>query len=345
MPLAVGGAAALVAAGALSAGASTALPSRTAAQLLADLGQVTVPGYTGTVVQKATLLQESQRNAGGPLSLSTLMAGTNTIKVWYGGRDRERIAVLDATGENDMYRDGQELWQWDSSTHEARFQSMTRTAAVDTVDATPIPVDPTTITPDELAEHVLAAIGPSTSVEVASPSTVAGRDVYRLVVTPPESSSRVGSIVIALDGQTRMPLAAQVYARGITRAPAIDLAFTHIVYETPDDQTFTFVPPPGASISTYDTVDPNLASNPDPVLGLVSTKTVGSGWTRVAVITPPNAAADQITAPFDPALLTTVSGPWGTGKLLQTALLTVLFDDDGRIVIGAVDPGNLYRAL
>jgi hypothetical protein len=39
-----------------------------------------------------------------------------------------------------------------------------------------------------------------------------------------------------------------------------------------------------------------------------------------------------------------VSGPWGSGRLLRTRLLSVLITTRGRILIGAVTPEVLYRA-
>ena len=39
-----------------------------------------------------------------------------------------------------------------------------------------------------------------------------------------------------------------------------------------------------------------------------------------------------------------VSGPWGSGHLLRTSLLSVLITSQGRILIGAVTPEVLYQA-
>ena len=347
VPLVVGGTVALLVAGSLTAGAADSPPRRTATQLLADLDRVDVAGYSGTVVQKSTLLDPSSLSLSG-LSLARLMSGSNTIKVWYGGEDRQRIAVLDATGESDVFRDGQQVWQWDSA---SRVATQSLASAPGTSSTTvPIPVDGTTVTPDDLARQAVAAIGPDTGVEVAQPSTVAGREVYQLVLTPPATSTtRIGRVVLFLDGETRMPLAAQVFARGITREPTIDLSFQHIAFEVPDDSAFRFVPPPGATIQAYNSADASLASSPDPLLGLRRTTTTGSGWTRVAVISSPDLSGpggNLAAAQFGPDL-TEVSGAWGAGRLLVTSngLLSMLFVDDGRIVVGAVPPDDLYAAL
>jgi hypothetical protein len=39
-----------------------------------------------------------------------------------------------------------------------------------------------------------------------------------------------------------------------------------------------------------------------------------------------------------------VSGSWGSGRLLQSKLFTVLVTDDGRVLAGAVAPDRLYAA-
>ncbi|MHA3702283.1 LolA family protein [Jatrophihabitans sp. YIM 134969] len=345
VPLVVVGTVALVLAGAFTAGANSTPPPRTAASLLADLGRVDVAGYSGTVVQRSTLIDQAPSSASG-LSLARLMSGSNTIKVWYGGVDRQRIAVLDAQGESDLFRDGNQVWQYDSQERVA-IQSIANPRRV--TDSARIPVDGTTVTPDDLARQAVAAVDPSTSVTVSTPGTVAGRPAYQLVITPPSTSAtRIGRIVLWLDGDTRMPLAAQVYARGADD-PSIDLAFTSIAFEVPDDEAFRFTPPAGVEAQTFDSVDADFAASPDPLLGLRSTVTVGRSWTRIAVITTPNLtpeAEDATTAQFG-TRLQAVSGAWGSGQLLQTngGLLSMLFLSDGRIVVGAVAPSALYAAL
>ena len=56
-------------------------------------------------------------------------------------------------------------------------------------------------------------------------------------------------------------------------------------------------------------------------------------------MTPPTAQFGDVLEP--------VSGSWGSGRLLRTThgLLSMLFLDDGRIVVGSVAPAALYAAL
>ena len=40
-----------------------------------------------------------------------------------------------------------------------------------------------------------------------------------------------------------------------------------------------------------------------------------------------------------------MSGAWGSGRLLSTALVNVVITDDGRVAAGSVVPERLYAAL
>jgi hypothetical protein len=41
---------------------------------------------------------------------------------------------------------------------------------------------------------------------------------------------------------------------------------------------------------------------------------------------------------------TPVQGAWGSGKLVQTSLASMLITSNGHVLIGAVDPSVLYSA-
>ena len=100
-----------------SSGAAPSLPPRSAAQLLADVSQASVPGLSGTVVQTARLglpSLPSLGGRGGSASLSGLAAGSHTIRVWLAGVDRARVAVTGTLAESDVIRNGQDLWVYQS---------------------------------------------------------------------------------------------------------------------------------------------------------------------------------------------------------------------------------------
>jgi hypothetical protein len=45
------------------------------------------------------------------------------------------------------------------------------------------------------------------------------------------------------------------------------------------------------------------------------------------------------------SLLPKASGAWGSGRVLQGTLFTVVVTDDGRVAVGAVAPDRVYAAL
>ncbi|HEX2903488.1 MAG TPA: hypothetical protein VHO01_08530 [Jatrophihabitans sp.] len=338
LPVAAAGVLALVASDVLSAHADQNLPSHSATELLAAASTPQLTGFSGTVVEKAALgLPELGLLAGGSGSETgalSLLTGSHTIRVWYGGEDKQRVAMLDALGESDVFRNGSTVWAWDSRNRVATRLSLPAT----------LPAPPALASPDQFAKQLLARISPSTSVSTDKNVQVAGRSAYELVLTPKDSRSRVGQIRIAIDGKTMVPLALQVYARDSSR-PAFDIAFTRFDTGMPTEDNFTWQPPAGVTIRQAPSA--NRSSLPFG-LGQVSSSMVGQDWTTVLKLTglPTPAQLAQRSPQLGIAygMLPAVRGAWGSGRLLQSSLLTVLYTDDGRAFVGAVDPSVLYAA-
>ena len=79
---------------ALSADAAPALPPKSAAQLLVDLQGADVTGLSGTVVQNAALGLPALPRVAGATDLTSLVSGSNTLRVWYAGPEKVRLALL-----------------------------------------------------------------------------------------------------------------------------------------------------------------------------------------------------------------------------------------------------------
>ncbi|HET6208978.1 MAG TPA: hypothetical protein VFD94_01270 [Jatrophihabitans sp.] len=355
VPAGAAGVVALLASGALNASANPDLPSRSAAQLLAAVGDAKVAGFSGTVVEKASLGLPELPDVGGVNSSATglvgLLSGSHTARVWYAGENKQRIALLDQLGEQDAFRNGRELWQWNSDT---------RTASHTTLPADAQAADPRqlpAITPSQAAQRALALIDPSTSVRTDRDAVVAGRAAYVLVLTPKDTRSRVGSVHISVDGKTLVPLGVQVYPRGSQHA-AIDISFTRFSDAIPSDDNFNWTPPPGATVKQVPSIElpgpAGRASTPKAHPGNAGRQlsTVGTGWTTVftaagmpgvAELGATDGPAGKSGAPIL-GKLPAVKGSWGSGRLFQSALISALFTDDGRVFVGAVDPDLLYQA-
>ena len=351
-----------------AAQAAPALPPRTPAQLLTGLaGPGKVPPLTGTVVETASLGIPQLPGSENPNEITSLLAGSHTLRVWYDGPKRVRLAVPVRMGESDFIRNGTTAWLWESNS-----VSVTKFLIPKHRSGEPEPVVPRApLTPQQAATQVLAAVGPSTRVTTEANVTVAGRAAYQLVLAPKTSSSLIGKITLALDAEhLNVPLRVQVFAKKAA-TPAFQVGYTSISFVTPAASNFDFTPPAGAKVRT---VSPHRTSGYEPAQeqqGRYSgVRIIGEDWTSVAVL--PESALSEVAGRGNAAgvagqaarsasggggqvsgsaVLGTllakahpVHGAWGSGRLLRTSLVSVLITSNGHVLIGAVTPSVLYAA-
>ena len=338
------------AAGTIVASADPALPERSAAQLLVDLQNAKVDGLSGTIVQTADLglpsLSGITGEAGGA-DLTSLVAGSNTARVWYAGEDKARVALVGVLGETDVIRNGSDVWIWRSRENAATHVVLPEDAA-DKPKAAPTGLPST---PQEAADAALAAIDPTTAVSTTGAASVAGRDAYELVLAPRDTASLIGQVRLAVDAEEHIPLRVDVYAKG-ANDPALRVAFQQISFAVPDGEQFSFNPPPGAKVTTERPgadakadgrdLGHELGPNDRPKAAEPGTRVVGEGWTSVLVMNGPEAKEQQELSGLLGSL-PKVNGAWGSGRLLSGALFSALLTDDGRVLVGAVAPERLYE--
>ena len=128
------------------------------------------------------------------------------------------------------------------------------------------------------AGQALAALSPTTLVQVRPGAQVADRDAYELVLTPRTDATRVGSVRISVDAATKLPLAVRVYARG-SSTPSVDVAYTSVRFTAPATTYFTFSPPAGATVRTL-----SLSGAMARLAGRTTHRVIGSGWTRIVEV-------------------------------------------------------------
>jgi outer membrane lipoprotein-sorting protein len=371
--LVIGGGAA---AGTIVANADPSLPERSAAQLLVDVQNARPEGLSGTVVQRVDLGLPAELGLGGGASGATdivkLLAGNTTVRVWYAGQEQARVALLSTLGETDVIRNGSDVWVWRSKENTATHVKLPAGKEKQTPSALPGGV---ASTPQEAAAAALAAIDPTTAVTTSGAAKVAGRPAYELVLAPRDTASLVGQVRLAIDAKEHIPLRVEVFAKGAD-TPAVRVAFEQISFGKPDAEQFTFNPPPGAKVTneggtatqradrTPSKTDGTKPEGTKPhrtrpaELDASGPTVVGTGWTSVLVAKLPAGAVDKAGAATKDeaqaaglpdvgamlAKLPKVSGTWGSGKLLTSALFTALLTDDGRLLVGAVSPEKLYEA-
>jgi outer membrane lipoprotein-sorting protein len=323
-----------------AADAAPNLPTLTAQQVLERIAASDASVYSGTIEQTSALGLPDVSALGSSsgddaASALELLTGSHEARVFVGGDDKQRVQVLDDLAERDVVRNGDSVWLYDSSE---------KTAAHLTASGFEAPATTSTVTPAEAATKLLAAVDPTTTVEVVDTARVAGRPVYRLELTPRDSDTLVGTVALSVDSETGLPLGASITAKGETD-PAFSVEFSKISFTAPDASLFEFTPPSDATVtektvSADDITDGGLSKGGPDAAAIPPTEeptVVGEGWDAVVVI--PD-AGEALADPMVQQLTTAVDG----GRVLSTSLLTVLLTDDGRVLVGAVGTAQLQAA-
>jgi outer membrane lipoprotein-sorting protein len=309
------------------AGASPVLPPVSPEDLVASVLQADPDAFNGTV--------ELDNALGLPAVPGVPAAGTSSARVWSDGDDGGRVQIPSSDGERTLVSDGTTFWAWDSAeqtvvTGEKGAESAPDRAAV----------DPTTA-----AAEAIHTLQTSSEVSVDGTSEVAGRAAYELVLTPaPSERTLLREVRIAVDAEQRVPLRLTVLAQG-SADPAFEVGFTELTFGAQDPALFTFTPPPGATVEEAP-ARPEGAERPE--FTGAQPQVVGEGWDTVVVAAMPEGAggeqADEARAQIG-SFGTPVSGAWGSGTLISTAVGSAILTDDGRVAAGAVPEQVLTEAL
>lgn len=341
----------------LAAGAAD-LPSKTPDEVLRLVAASDVKAFSGTVEQSSELGlpsipstgpgsgsgsgdgSASGSASGDAASILELLTGDHTAKVYVDGPAKQRLQVLDQLAERDVIRNGSDVWLYTSTGKKVTHVTLPDRSTVKSPDNKRPDPDATTgaaTTPSQLAQRFLAAVDPSTSVTLGDPVKVAGRDAYDLVLTPKTDATLVGSVSIAVDGTTGIPLRVQVDARGQS-TPAFEAGFSEFSTATPSASVFAFTPPSGATVTEQALPAPGEKKAE---AGTHAKPTVtGTGWDAVVSAPAGSVPSDLTSSPLFAQLTTPVDG----GRAFSTSLVSVLVTDDGRVFAGAVPVSALQAA-
>src|SRR5579875_1530274 len=233
------------------------LPPRTAAQLLASLHGSKLPQFTGTVVTTTDLglpdISSAVENVvpgagdgGGVTQAVSLLTGSHTAQLAYGGPYRQRLALfVSDLSEIDVVHNGRNVWTYSSQDNSVSHSTLPADSDSASSLSGRLPVAAAE-DPRATAQRLLARIDPATRVTVQRTAEVAGRSAYQLVLQPRSADSLIRSVSIAVDSATSMPLRVQVWARGLSNDPAFQVAFTTLHLGAPSASTFNFTKPHGA---------------------------------------------------------------------------------------------------
>lgn len=330
----------------LSAGAAPTLPARTPQQVLDLIAtSSSVKALSGTVSQSSDLgLPALPTTGAGSDSQAAdalnLLTGSHTFRVFASGRSDRRVQVLDSSAERDVVQHGTSIWSYDSAKNEADHI---------TIDTSKLPAerrhsDATgAVTPDQAAKQLLAELAPTSTVTTDTNARVAGRDSYVLKIVPKTTATTVGSVEVAVDAATGLPLRVQVVPRGTT-SPAVSIGYTAISYATPAASTFLFTAPKGATVHTSTAPKHSIVyrGSYTPLKGTTATAVpkptvTGTGWASVITVPKGTVPASVTASPLYSQATTAVSG----GRALTTSLVNVLITTDGRVLAGAVPLSTL----
>jgi outer membrane lipoprotein-sorting protein len=306
------------------ADAEPSLPAVSAEDLVTSVLTSKIPALNGTVMVRNALGLPDLPGVAAPLTQPE-----TTLRVWSDGQGHDRLALPSRVGEQVFIEDGTTLWRYDSSSRTATALEHGAAPAHQVAD------------PAQAARDLVAGLRESSKVAVDGTSTVTGRPVYQLVLTPaPTDHTVLREVRVAVDSATRVPLQRTVLTNS-SPDPALQIGFSDLTLGAQDPSLFHFAPPAGVRVERPDPSKLQGQHEGDMI------HTQGDGWDTVVLGQLP---PEQPGARTDPlALIQRIgrptSGPWGQGWVVQTAMGMVLVSADGRVAAGAVPQQVLSEAL
>lgn len=300
-----------------------------------------------------------------------LISGTHKIRV-YASELGARIQVLDPMSQRDLIVNENEMWTYDAKNAvatTAKFEDK-----ISAADKTKLEADAKASfeeyaaklqldisNPEAVADYLMDMIGETTAVSVGKEHRIAGRSAYQLIAKPKAQNSLIEAVYVSVDSETGMALDVKVYSIE-QDAPAFQVGFESISFETPDAALFTFTPPAGTTVETlempaeleaelealkkeYDSkysakeftesdfaakkaeLEAKYADQPKPEM-------IGEGWESVVYLPamPKEVPMEMLENELFADLLTQVPG----GKVFSTPVANVLITDAGKVYAGAV---------
>ncbi len=220
----------------------------TAAQLLANVAQYAGDNasVSGAVSWKNDVLGLSALsfNGEGMGGLTSLLA-SGSGRLWVQGGEF-RFEIQGAAGDTNIVGSQTSVWVYSSSGNTATEYTLpagtSGTSASTTSTSAAAKVDPVTA-----INTFIQNLAPTAVVAVSGQETVAGRAAYVLSLVPKAPNTVFGSVQVAIDSTTYLPLRLEIFAKGDAQA-VLSAGFESVSYSTIADSTFAFTPPAGAKV-------------------------------------------------------------------------------------------------
>jgi hypothetical protein len=194
---------------------------------------------SGTVTTHLDLgLPQLPASFGPSTGALSILLPDQTFKVWR-SPDGTRVAQILPFAERDLIATRTDVWAWDSDAFTAWHALVSPSAAP--------PAPPSAGDLETIVGRVLAGAAPYATLSLAEPERVAGRDAYVLALEPTDPDTLVGSVRVAIDAETSLPVRLQVIPKGSVDA-SIEAGFTSVDFGPIDPTNFAFTPPEGATL-------------------------------------------------------------------------------------------------
>ncbi len=276
-----------------------------------------------------------------------LITGEHRVRIFV-GETGIRAQILDRMSQRDLIVNSKEVWTYDSREQVATVASIDqqkveqgRLSAMQQMEKYAAELGLDLTNPQAVAEYVMSQVGDSSEVSVGTDHFKAGRTAYQLIVKPNSEVSLINSVVLSIDSETAVPLAAAIYSVEQT-APAIEVGFESISFGDQDESLFSFTAPAGATITNLDEIEkPEVSEAEKPNYEGEKPTMVGEEWDSVLVM--PAGDMDMLAELQDNQLLSSLLKPVAGGVAFETPIMKVFIADDGRIFAGAVSLSHLQK--
>lgn len=294
---------------------TTTLQTLSVAQLLAKVSDASksTTAVSGDITWSNGLIPGSDLTGllGGqssaPSSLSGLALG-GSGRIWLQQGSGLRLESQGSGSDFVVVAGKNGLWSYSSATSTATHYTAPVGASAKTPPSSPSP-QPNSTDPLAAITAGLQSFASTGTVTMGPKTTVAGQPSYLLVMTPASVHTTIGSVQVAIDAKTFVPLRVQVFAKGDPTA-TLSAGFTSVSYGRLDNSLFAFTAPVGATVRSQALPSPQgllgsatatkPAGHQQLTLAAAKVKAAGYGLTLAAPSTPPGDLAftgAMVTAP------------------------------------------------
>lgn len=290
------------------------LATITPAQLLANVAQRAgdVAAVSGDVSWKNDVLGLSMLSFGGQGGGDlTALLSSGSGRVWVQD-GKARFEIQGATGDTTIVGDSASVWVYAYAGNTATEYTLPAGSreTQGSGQSSTTPFSPAaTADPVAAIDGFIQKLAPDATLAMSDPVTVAGQGCYVLSLIPKATNTVFGSVQVAIDGTTYLPLKLDIYAKGAVK-PVFTVGFTSVSYSTLADSIFAFTPPPNATVEHKTLTLPAAmagGSGTVPAIGSDGTSDQSSSTGERAPLTLAEAAAKAGFTPLaaqttDPAL-------------------------------------------